>query len=78
MAYKNMDQQRYVGLTLLLNLFVLILAILIDDLGIMLDIISSVCCTAMIFLMPGFFYLYSVKKCMEEQYDSYDVEMENV
>lgn len=64
MAYKSMPYKRYLMLTLGLNILMLILCILIDNLGMMLDIISVFCCTAMIFLMPAFFYLHAVEQAL--------------
>jgi amino acid permease len=66
MAYKTMDYKRYLCLTLGLNLVLLILCIIIDNLGIMLDILSTFCCTALIFMFPSMFYLKAVSKAERE------------
>jgi hypothetical protein len=62
MAYKKMKDSKYIPLTLLLVLMIFVFSVICSNLTILIDIISAVSGTVLVFMLPAFFFLFSTNK----------------
>ena len=57
-----MKPLKYYGLTALVFLAVIVTSILVKDVTLIIDLVSAFTCSCLMFLFPGFFFLFSYKR----------------
>ena len=60
--YKDMNPKIYYTVTIILYIIVVSCACMMDDIGVIFEFIGAICCSCLLFIIPGSFYLIAHKK----------------